>query len=474
VGIDERQHCNELGEATFTKTCNIDETVATSIDHAAIDPMQTHEEIMPEAVVPGHAVGWSGWAILRKMTELVDGPHFEGFFALLILSNIFMMAAESQYLGMKSGYNVGYWGVDRPADETWPNAEFVFAVVENIFGSLFTLELVLKIIFIRKKFLGDVWNLIDTIIVVSWLFTTLGTTSLPIDPMLLRLARLARLLRVLRLVRTIRLFDSLYLMTTSMKGSLSVLLWSVVLLALVQMMISFLLQSLLMSYINDVEVALPKRVQVFKYYGSFARTMLTMFEITLGNWMPPCRALVENVSEWYMLFFLCHKLIIGFSVVSVIGAVFIQETFKVATTDDRIMVMTKERARKTHAAKMLSLFDKMDVDNDGGISLQELDDMLADTEVKTRLSATMDLDVRDCSGFFALLDKDGDGMISFEELSDGVSRLKGMARSYDVASLHHTTSEVKKLVREVKERLDGRTYAPCEDELTMKAGTLYR
>merc|ERR1712008_196450 len=94
------------------------------------------------------------------------------------------------------------------------------------------------------------------------------------------------------------------------------------------------------------------RKEVYKYYGSFARSMLTMFEITLGNWIVPARALVENVSEWYMLFFLAHKMIIGFSVVSVITAVFIQETFKVATTHDRIMIMNKERGRKINAAKM--------------------------------------------------------------------------------------------------------------------------
>merc|ERR1711983_67735 len=100
------------------------------------------------------------------------------------------------------------------------------------------------------------------------------------------------------------------------------------------------------TYVVDESIPEDKRLEVFKFYGTFARAMLTMFEITLGNWMPPCRALVENVHELYMLFSLAHKLVIGFSVVSVITGVFIQETFKVATTDDRIMVMSRERATK--------------------------------------------------------------------------------------------------------------------------------
>merc|ERR1719229_54353 len=117
-------------------------------------------------------------------------------------------------------------------------------------------------------------------------------------------------------------------------------------------MIALVLQQFLESYVQDESNPEDRRMEVFKFYGSFSRSMLTMFEITLGNWMPPCRALVENVSEWFMLIFLTHKLVIGFSVVSVINAVFVQETFKVATSDDRIMLMLKQRARKTHMNKI--------------------------------------------------------------------------------------------------------------------------
>lgn len=44
-----------------------------------------------------------------------------------------------------------------------------------------------------------------------------------------------------------------------------------------------------------------------------------MFEITLANWPPVSRLLAENVSEWFMLFGVLHKLAIGFAVVSVVS-----------------------------------------------------------------------------------------------------------------------------------------------------------
>merc|ERR1719502_1995877 len=104
--------------------------------------------------------------------------------------------------------------------------------------------------------------------------------------------------------------------------------------------------------------------------------MLTMFEITLGNWMIPCRALVEHVSEYYMTFFLIHKLIIGFSVVSVIMGVFIQETFKVSTTDDHIMMIQKERDIKTHTRKMRALLEHADASGDGQLDPEEFGEVM--------------------------------------------------------------------------------------------------
>ena len=53
--------------------------------------------------------------------------------------------------------------------------------------------------------------------------------------------------------------------------------------------------------------------------------MLTIFEITLGGWTVTARILQDNVSELYMAFFIFHKLGIGFCVLGVINAVFMNE-----------------------------------------------------------------------------------------------------------------------------------------------------
>lgn len=224
------------------------------------------------------------------------------------------------------------------------------------------------------------------------------------------------------------------------------LLWTAVVLLLVQVIISCIMQSMLEEYIRDESVPEEQRIEVFKFYGTFSRTMLTMFEITLGNWMPPCRALVENVGEWYMLFSLFHKLIIGFSVVSVITGVFIQETFKVATTDDQIMLLQKDRAVKMHSQKMDKLFKLADENGDGLLDQEEFEAVTTDPVVRKWLSA-MELQVEDAGHLFVLID-DGDKRLSASELVRGAAKMKGPARSIDLLTLDYHFREANQLVRD--------------------------
>merc|ERR1719393_767567 len=95
------------------------------------------------------------------------------------------------------------------------------------------------------KFLCQVWNWFDTLIIISWLVTAGGGAELFLNPTILRLARLARLLRMLRLTRTFQVFDVLHLLVGSLKASALVLLWSLVFLTAIMTMNALLLNFML-------------------------------------------------------------------------------------------------------------------------------------------------------------------------------------------------------------------------------------
>mmetsp|Transcript_35630 Transcript_35630/g.82275 ORF Transcript_35630/g.82275 Transcript_35630/m.82275 type:complete len:553 (-) Transcript_35630:32-1690(-) len=370
-----------------------------------------------------------------RYRRFVHSALFETSFAALIVFNALVMAADVQFIGYDIGAELQY-AAYLPTDVTAPWANGMFALFEWFFGIVFTLEIVMKMTAFGIDFVKDLWNWIDTFIVVCWYIDVVANDILPINTTLLRLLRLVRLLRLLRLVRLIKTFDSLYLMTTALKGSALILTWACVLLLVLQILIALLLNQILYTvYFPNLDNPLAERLEVFEYFGTFTRSMLSMFEITLGNWPPVCRLLAERVSEWFMLLCILHKLVIGFAVVGVINGVFIQETFKVASSDNQIMMRQKERSSNLHEMKMRQLFLEADNDQDGLVSREEWRALVSHPAVQLWLGS-MDLDADDGDGLYDLiLDADKDGDLTMDELIRGVARLKGQARSYDLQML---------------------------------------
>lgn len=51
-----------------------------------------------------------------------------------------------------------------------------------------------------------------------------------------------------------------------------------------------------------------------------------MFEVLFANWAPSCRALVDNVSEWFTLIFVAYRCIVGFALLNVVNSVFVSQS----------------------------------------------------------------------------------------------------------------------------------------------------
>merc|ERR1712100_250245 len=99
--------------------------------------------------------------------------------------------------------------------------------------------------------------------------------------------------------------------------------------------------------------------------------------------------------------------------------------------------MKRHRAVKTYTKKMRALFEHLDDDCDGLLSLEEFRCVAEDDTIRQWLMS-MELDVRDVEAVFHLLDVDHSTRLTMEEVMAGISQLKGPARSLDLASLRHT------------------------------------
>merc|ERR1711874_598873 len=95
--------------------------------------------------------------------------------------------------------------------------------------------------------------------------------------------------------------------------------------------------------------------------------MVTMFEVTLGNYMPPTRSLIDNVHMAWGVFLVFYRCVFCFAVINVIRAVFVAETNRIANADDEVAMMNKQRSAKVLHKKLNDLFTTLDKHGDGNI-----------------------------------------------------------------------------------------------------------
>merc|ERR1712050_806679 len=92
---------------------------------------------------------------------------------------------------------------------------------------------------------------------------------------------------------------------------------------------------------------------------------------------------------------------------------------------------------------MQDIFEEMDDDNTGCISIDEFETKLDDERVIAYFNA-LKLDVSDARTLFTLLDYDESGAIAIEEFVVGCHKLKGESRSLDIAIIQYELKWLKK------------------------------
>lgn len=384
---------------------------------------------------------WQDRSFKYALSWLLKRKEFELAIAFAILCNALIMAWETQYVGLEVGYKLQYPGRSTPADDVWSGAETTFLLLNWVFGIVFLIEFLVKLVVFRCQFFTKIWNILDFGCVLAFLFDKIVAGDAGFNPQLLRCLRLFRLFRMVRLIRWLEKLESLYVMTTAIAGMSRVLGWAIALLSVMLLTCDlFLVQVLHATYFSNADTAsltaeeLARHQEMYAHFGTVTRCMLSMFEITLGNWPPIARLLQEEVSEWLTVVCIVHKVTIGFAVVGVINGVILQETFKVAQTDDIIMLRQKKKAENILRAKLGHLFETLDSNHDDHVDFTEFKKICNDANIKTWLSS-LEIETDDLQMLFKLCDLDQNGLLSKEELLSTMPRIKGAARSIDVLAM---------------------------------------
>jgi len=371
--------------------------------------------------------------------------------AALVVINTVIMAVEMQYLGLKSGYALDFTGVGDNVEDTWSGAPRVFLILERVFTTVFAAEMSVRIAILRSRFFRN-WLCTFDILAVSvgladW---AVSGESFLVNTAVIRLLRLAKLARGLRLLKMPKILESLHLLTHSISASISTLLWTLVVLTIVQCIMGMFFGQICQSYLADSSNGDQSRRKVYEYFGTFTRTMVSMYEILLANWAPPCRVLMEEVGEWIAGFLVVYRCVAGFAVLNVVSAVFIQQTMDLARNHEEIKVMQKSKAQEQTRHMLSRLFKGLDTSGDGRLSREELGQLLTNKQLVNLLSV-LDMEPQHVGVLFDMFDT-GSGDISSEEFVLGASRVKGPATSIDMARVLCAVFRIEQCLAELQQR----------------------
>eukprot|EP00930_Biecheleria_cincta_P038986 TRINITY_DN26803_c0_g1_i1.p1 TRINITY_DN26803_c0_g1~~TRINITY_DN26803_c0_g1_i1.p1 ORF type:complete len:580 (-),score=102.46 TRINITY_DN26803_c0_g1_i1:204-1943(-) len=366
-----------------------------------------------------------------KLRVVLTSHKFDMVVCMLLTMNVLFMGIELQHDGIDIGNEIGYAGYSQPAAEAWPNVKQVLWVGDLVFEFFFLTDVVLRILVLRREFWCSPMNYIDFIVVTVAVVERALAGILPIPPTLLRLLRLGKLVRALKMLRMSKVLDVLSLLIKCIEASMTMLFWTLCVLCAIQVIAGMMISNLTRAFLEDQTADVEARQAIFRYYGTFTRTILTMFEVLFANWSPPCRVLMDNVAEEFFVFFLVYRCLVGFAVLNVVNAVFVQQTMKVAQNDEDIVYRQREKAQSSYTSKLKRLFEELDESGDGILSKDEFDAVLKSAKLKFWMSQ-LDIETHDLISFFDLLD-DGSGMISVTEFLEGALRLKGNAKTLDMA-----------------------------------------
>eukprot|EP00929_Paragymnodinium_shiwhaense_P034654 TRINITY_DN1881_c1_g1_i1.p1 TRINITY_DN1881_c1_g1~~TRINITY_DN1881_c1_g1_i1.p1 ORF type:complete len:601 (+),score=88.67 TRINITY_DN1881_c1_g1_i1:49-1851(+) len=376
----------------------------------------------------------------NALKATVVHPAFEAFFAFLIIVNAVLTCLEVQ---------------DRLESPTSEPPAF-FAPIGHLLGVSFLVELVLRIAVSGRSFLygpGWAWHCFDLFLVLSWcaevaldMMEALGAASSSAkssglsNMRLFRILRITRMFRLLRIARILRFVRALNILLLSILTTLRSLVWASILMLLIIFTFAiFVGQSVADSLSQCGDCAMDADLQ--QYWGSLPRASLSLFQIITGgkDWDDLARPLMD-LSGHLLAIIMVFIVFSQFAVLNVVTGVFCQAAVESAQRDRELMVqsmVTNKRrfvdALSEQFASMLKQFSGGE-NSEAGLSLEAFEAHMHVKSVREYF-ALLELDSSDAWMLFKLLDVDGSGIIDVEEFVEGCLRLKGAARSIDLAKL---------------------------------------
>jgi len=185
-------------------------------------------------------------------------------------------------------------------------------------------------------------------------------------------------------------------------------------------------------------------IEDLHYWKRLIGSMVALFMTISGgvDWEAVANPLAEIHWIW-MGVFIAYVAFTVFAVLNVVTGVFCQSAVESAAQDHEMAVAAATSRKIKDKERFTALFAHMDSDGSGEITLNELEEQMEREDLQIMLNS-LELDAHDAIGLFKLLNEDQDETVEVDEFINGCLRLKGTAKSLDIAKMNFAMASLVK------------------------------
>eukprot|EP00928_Gymnodinium_smaydae_P040526 TRINITY_DN27474_c0_g1_i1.p1 TRINITY_DN27474_c0_g1~~TRINITY_DN27474_c0_g1_i1.p1 ORF type:complete len:619 (-),score=122.18 TRINITY_DN27474_c0_g1_i1:126-1982(-) len=363
---------------------------------------------------------------LRKaQTDLLapEATTWQEWFAANVSSNAF-----DYLMGLVVALNAVFIGVQVEVQSRGLEESVVFEIISGLFAFVFLAELVARLAaFGSLFFLGNDWrrNMFDLVLVVLMFVDLIVKAVASASDGMLETLSMLRLGRVLRLVRLVRLIPALKQLVYLILGSMASFCWTAVLMLIMMYCFALFLTDQATEFTLRSDLDVEVQTIVLGHWGSVGSSIQTLFMAMTGgdDW----KNFIEHIGSTSMfttIVFYCYVTFATMVMLNLVTGVFVDGAQRIIKDD-------KETDLIMLAAKAFAIID---TDMSGDISLTEFELHLND-DLLHKYCEAVGMDAEQALDLFRLLDADSSGTLSVTEFVEGCLRLRGPARSLDLAAV---------------------------------------
>jgi hypothetical protein len=404
-------------------------------------------------------VAYEGTHPQSKILKITRSPAYELASAAVILLNALFVVIKTEYRAA----NVF-------ASES-AQAGFAFYLVADLFCFIFATDLSVRLFAEGSAFFQSSerwWNVLDFIIVTMCIMETVAHWLPGASPAstlevflgkfsMLRIIRLLRIIRYARDSQFSRFVRQLRVMVYSLAGAMKSLAWAIVLILIFLVFFGVFFTDGVTGHVQlarDLGNDADGQADLVSYFGSLQSSTTSLYMAMSGgmDWGDAYAVLIPLSFE-YRCMFIGFVTFAIFALLNIVTAVFVESAMQRSQRDRELVVQQELEQKLQYMDKLQRIFEELDADESGTLTVQEFEEQVQDEKILSYLS-TLELDVAQVRTLLTLLDRDQNGEVDIEEFVTGCLRLRGGAKSLDMALLQYRVEWLMRNVDALTKQLE--------------------